>query len=164
MRKVMPGRGHLEWRCVVVQQLLFKDARLYRPDDFAKRIGNGTFQAVVILDGNEVRMILPEPRQHTGVNLSVKVVHEEGAEDRDFLFVRQLIEQVLKSHAGGGVAAFPQNIDHLAPPANPRILVPAPGARHYFASKPQENGRIWHLLTHEARQELVRVDHGQLTP
>jgi hypothetical protein len=43
-------------------------------------------------------------------------------------------------------------------------LVSTPGARHHFASKPQENGGIWHLLTHEPRQEFVRVDHGQLTP
>jgi hypothetical protein len=54
----------------------------------------------------------------------VEIVHEEGAEDRDFLFVRQLVEEVLESHAGCGIAAFPENIDHLTPPANFRIPVP----------------------------------------
>src|SRR5579863_1207926 len=122
----------------MLEQLLFKNARLDRPDYLAKRIGDCGFQATVIFNGNKMRVILPQPRQHTRVNLSVKIVYEEGAEDRDFLFVRELIEKILQRHASHGIAALPQNIDHLAPPANSRILVPAPGARHHFAGKPEE--------------------------
>jgi hypothetical protein len=61
---------------IAPKQLVFKNTRLYGPDHLAECIGYGALQPDVIFHWNHVRVILPEPRQHTGVHLSVEVIHQ----------------------------------------------------------------------------------------
>src|SRR5580704_4317566 len=120
------GSRHVQRTGVAREELAFQDTRLVRAHRFAKRFGDSSLQTGVILDGNQMRVILAEPWQHASVYVSVKVIHQERAEDGDIVLVRELVEQILEIHAGGYVASLPKNIHHLAPPAHLRVTpIPA---------------------------------------
>ena len=97
---------------------MFEDAGLIRTHRLSERVGDGSFEAGVILDRDEVRMILSEARQHASVNLAIEIVHYEGAEDGDLVLVGEAVELIFQFHARRHVPPFPQDVHHLAPPAN----------------------------------------------
>ena len=75
----------------------------------------------------------------------------------------ELIEQVLKVHAGGDVPALPQDIDHFSPRTH--FLVAPSGARlsDDVPESAAEYRRIRHGVPHEAGQEFVGVNHRKLS-
>ena len=153
---------HLERRGIAREKLLFEDAGLVRAHRLAKRIGHGAFEASVILHRNQVRMVLSEPRQHAGVHLAVEVIHHERAEDGDLVLVGELVELILKVHAGSHVSSLPEHVHHLAPPANLRVAPAAARLRDDIRGQAKEHRRIRHGVTHELRQKLVGIDDREL--
>ena len=108
-------------------------------------------------------MIRPEPGQHARMDVVVEVVHQERAEDRDVTLFDQLIELVLEVHAGVDVPALPEDIHHFSPHAH--FLVAPSGAR-LCDDVPEDAGKYGRIrdgVSHEAGQELVSVDHRQLS-
>src|SRR5882757_9404769 len=76
----------------------------------------------------------------------------------------EAVELVLETHAGRYVALLPKNIDHLAPPTHLGIpLLPARVCNH-VSSQTEKDRCVGHGVTHKTRQQLVRVDNGQLSP
>ena len=143
---------------------MFKDAGLVRPDRFAQGVADGSFEAGVVLYGNQVRMIPPEARQHARVYLAVKVVHHEGTKDRDLVLVGELVELILEVHARSDVPTFPEHVHHLSPPADFRVATPSTRLRDHISRQSKKDGRIGHGVTHELWQELVGIDDGELPP
>src|SRR5262249_58655420 len=97
------------------------------------------------------------------MNVAVEVVHQERAEDRNITLLAKLIEQVLEVHAGGDVAALPQDIDHFSPHT---YLLVAPCGACLPEDVPEgavEYRRIPHGVPHEGRQEVVGNTHRQLS-
>src|SRR5580692_1470611 len=63
------GAGHMEDAGVPGKQLCFEHAGLVRTHGLTKRRRDGALQAVVILHGDEVRMIFTQPGQHPRVHV-----------------------------------------------------------------------------------------------
>ena len=55
------------------------------------------------------------------MHVSVEVIHQKRAEDRDILLVREMVKQIFEVHAGSNVAALPKKVNHLTPPAYFRV-------------------------------------------
>src|SRR6266704_1858644 len=157
------GGRHLEGWPIAGEQPTFKDAGFVRTDRLPERIGYGALQPSIVLHGNKVRVIRPEPGQHVGMNVAVEVVHQERAEDRNVNLFGKLIEQVLEVHAGGDVPALPQDIDHFYP--HPHFFVAPSSARlsDDVGEDAWEYSRIRHAVPHEAGQEFLGVNHHQLS-
>ena len=122
-----------------------------------------TFKACVVLHRNQVRMILPEPRQKTGLHLVIEVVHDERAEDGDLVMMGEAVELILEAHAGRHVSLLPEHVDHLSPPAHFRIPTFPPRFGDNVRRQTEEYRRIGHGVFHEAGQGFVRIDNGELS-
>src|SRR5687767_4365481 len=98
-----------------------------------------------------MRVILPEPRQHSRMYRPIKIIHDKRAEDGDIVFVGELIEEVFEVHARGDISSFPKNIDHFAPPPHFRIAPRASSFTDYFCCETEEHRCIGHSFTHKTR-------------
>jgi hypothetical protein len=96
------------------------------------------------------------------MNLAVKIIHQKRAKDRYIMLLGELIEEVLKIHAGRYITTLPEDVDHLSPPPNLREAAAAPGARDDIRRQTQEHRRIRHRIVHEAGQSLIGIDDRQL--
>src|SRR5580704_5934426 len=153
---------HAELCRISGKQLTFEDAGFVWPNSFAQSISHGSLQPRIVLDWNEVRMIFSEPRQQAGMNLAVKIIHQKRAKDRYIMLLGELIEEVLKIHAGRYITTLPEDVDHLSPPANLREAVASPGAGDDIRCQTQEYRGIRHPVVHEAGQSFIRIDDRQL--
>ena len=101
------GARHVEGRLIVGEQPTFQDTGFVRTHRLPERVGYGVLQPSIVLHRNKMRVIRPEPGQHARMNFTVKVVHQERAEQRDVLLSAELIEQIFEVHAGGDIPALP---------------------------------------------------------
>src|SRR5271170_1199713 len=110
-------------KCVGIagQKSVLQDTGLVRSHSVPQCFGYGSLKPRVIFDGDKMRVILAESRQHSSVDVSVEVIHGERAEDRNILLMRELVKQVFEIHTRGYVAALPKNVNHLTPPAHFRV-------------------------------------------
>src|SRR5262249_55748 len=148
------GWRHVEGGPIVREQPTFKNTGFVRADCFAERIGYRALQPSVVLYRNQVRVIRSEPRQHDLMNIAGKVGQQERAEDRKFTLFAKLIEQVLEAHAGGDVAALPQDIDHFSPQTYPLVASSSARLGDDFTNDAGKYSRIGHGVPHEAGQEF----------
>src|ERR1700730_1291921 len=96
------------------------------------------------------------------MNFAIEVVHEKRAENRDVMVVRELIEQILKVHAGSYIPALPKDVDHFAPPTDLRVMASSPRFCASVSRKAEKHSRIGHGVFQEARQKFVGVTHREL--
>src|SRR5262249_30154599 len=154
---------HVERGPVAGEQLVVEDASLIRADRLAERVDYGVLQPRIVLHGNEVRVIRPEPGQHARMDVVVEVVHQERAEDRHVMLFDQLIELVLEVHAGVDVPALPEDIHHFSPDAHFFVTPCIARVSDDVFEAAREYVGVGHCVTHEAGQELVGVDDRQLS-
>ena len=79
------------------------------------------------------------------------------------MMVSKVIELVFEIHAGGDVSLFPKDVDHFAPPANPRVAGVSPGPRNDLACQAKEHRRVGHRVPDKPWQQLIGVDDGELS-
>ena len=96
------------------------------------------------------------------MHLALEVIHQERAEDRDVVHLRDFVKQILEPHAGGDVASFPQDVDHLPPPPHLGKFAGRARFADHVLGDTEEQRCVRHRLAHEARQAFVGVDDGQL--
>ena len=84
------GSRHVERAGIPREEFAFQNSRFIRSYCLSQRLRYSAFKPRVILHRYKVRVILTEPRQHSSVYVSVKVIHQKGAEDRDSLLMRQV--------------------------------------------------------------------------
>ena len=101
-----------------------------------------------------MRVVLPEARQHSRVDFAVEIVHDEGAEDRDLMFVRQPIELIFEVHARRHFALAPRRRSPSRPTNGPSGSARPARFRDDIPGQSQEHRGLRHGVAHELRQQL----------
>src|SRR4051794_13709910 len=94
---------------------------------------------------------------------AVEIVHHEGTENSDLVFMSEVVELILEIHTSCDVPALPQDVDHLAPPTNLRVTPTAACLRDHIRREAEEYGCIRHGVAHELRKQLVGVNDRELS-